>query len=433
MAAEMRLIPLLRLPLAACAVWLLTGLPAASEETPLPDKSAADAAGQSVEERQLPPEPLRGIYDRPFLSELWQRVVLGGYTEFEYHSFRDGVLEVPRGFRMHRTNLFLFTDLSERLRFGSEIEFETEFEGHEVSDEIEVAVEMAFVDWQIFEEFQVRGGAIVAPLGRVNVNHDGPIRELTERPLVSTFVLPTTLTEVGIGALGELEGPVEGLSFAYEVYAVNGFDLLDADGALAAEAVEKEKLLRQGRTALGGDVNDRPASLGRLSLEAARLLEAGFSWHTGTYDEKGDNLLHIVAGDLALTRDIAGCRLGVEGEIALAEFERDRFAETAGVPDAFWGFYVQGVVSGMPDRLVELFPAVFDAASRFTLVFRYDWVDLDGDRGEAFEPGINFRPGTDTVFKFSWKLTQRSLGLRDVPGRESWDDSGFVFSLASYF
>ena len=88
----------------------------------------------------------------------------------------------------------------------------------------------------------------------------------------------------------------------------------------------------------------------------------------------------------------------------------------------------------MPPVFRELVPYVFDdEGSRFSFVVRYDWVDLDGDTGEAIEPGLNFRPTADTVFKFSYKFTQKSIGLRNVPGKRDFDDEGFVFSLSSSF
>ncbi len=379
------------------------------------------------------PRSLRGLYDRPFLASLWRRAHIGGYTELEYHDFEDGTLGVPEGFRMHRTNLFLYSEITDQLRFAGELEFETEFDGKDVNNEIETKVEMAFVDWKLYEELVVRGGAIVVPLGRVNVNHDGPVRELTDRPLVSTFVIPTTFTEAGAGAHGRFR-LADSLSLGYEAYAVNGFNLLDRDGDLSSEVTEPEQILREGTTSIGGDNNGSVSSTGRLSLLAFDMLDIGGSWHVGTYDERADNFLRIFAGDVSYAQELHGVEVALEGEIALADFQRDAFARTSGVPDEFWGFYTQIALSSMPRWLADLAPHVFgDPGARFTAVFRYDWVDLDGDRGEAFEPGINFRPAADTVFKFSYKFTQKSIGLRNLPGRGGWDDDGFVFSLTSYF
>ncbi len=378
------------------------------------------------------PAPLRGVYDKPFLASLWRRAFIGGYTELEYHSFEDGTLGIAEGFRMRRTNLFLYADIFDRVSFGSEIEFETEFEDPPSSG-IEVAVEMAFVDWKLFEEFKIRGGAILVPLGRINVNHDGPVRELTDRPLVSTFVIPTTLTEAGIGAYGSF-ALGSSLSLSYEAYAVNGFALLDESGVLAVDVSEKEQLLREGRQSLGGDINGGVASTGRIAIQLPARMELGGSWHVGTYDERGDNFLTILAVDGAYVRDVGPIKLGLEGEAAVADFERDATARTAGVPDRFWGFYVQGSIGGMPAFLRETLPVAFgDEGAIFQVVFRWDWVDLDGDEGEALEPGITFRPVSDTIFKLSYRLSQKSIGLRGVPGTTHFDDEGIIFSLSSYF
>jgi hypothetical protein len=396
--------------------------PPASGEPPAGDRRLGSRfQGETVET----PGPLRGVYDKPFLAGLWRRAYLGGYTELEYHGFQDGILGVTRGFRAHRTNLFAYSDVADTIRFGSEIEFENEERG----EPTEVRVEMAFVDWVIAEELTFRGGAILVPLGRINVNHDGPVREITDRPLVSRFVIPTTLTEAGVGARGTLR-PFEKAAISYEAYATNGFQVLDRNGQLAAPVTDRELLLRDGRPSLAGDFNKDLSSCGRLSLLAFDFLELGGSYHLGTYDERSDDLLTILAADLALARG----PFALEGEVARAGFERDSFARTAGVPERFWGYYLQGSVSHMPEVLKRAAPRIFgNRGAAFTLVVRYDWVDLDGDRGEAIEPGINFRPIADTVFKFSYRVSLNSVGNRNIPGRENFDDDGFVFSLATYF
>ena len=407
--------------------------PATTPPTDMVAESEAPLSPLASRDEITTPNALRGIYDKPFLTQLWRRAHFGGYTEFEYHSFEDGILGISEGFRMHRTNLFFFTELGDRVRFGSEIEFETEFDGGELEGDIEVNVEMAFVDWTIFQEFVIRGGALLVPLGRINVNHDGPAREFTERPLISTFVIPTTLTEPGIGAHGTLNLS-DSLDLTYEAYAVNGFNLLDSNGDLEVAVTDTEQLLREGRTSISGDVNGNPAGTGRIATRFAELFEIGGSWHVGTYDERSDNILSIFAGDWAFVYELNGFDLGFEGEIAVAEFERDDFAKGAGVPDQFWGYYLQASVGHMPAFLRNAVPYIFDdRGARFTAAIRFDWVDLDGDRGEVIEPGITFRPGTDTIFKFSYRFGLNSVGLRDVPGREDFDDDGFVFSLASYF
>ena len=47
-----------------------------------------------------------------------------------------------------------------------------------------------------------RGGIILSPLGKFNLVHDSPLQDLTERPMVSRFIIPTTLSESGMGFFG---------------------------------------------------------------------------------------------------------------------------------------------------------------------------------------------------------------------------------------
>lgn len=389
----------------------------ALEQAATPPPSGSSRAG-------LAPPSLRGVGDKPFLGPLWRQARLGGYVELEHHSFRDETLGIPRGFRLHRVNLFIFSDVTDSVRFGSELELESE----EPGEDLEVKVEMAWLDWVFFEELTLRGGAILAPLGRVNVNHDGPVRELTDRPLVSTFVVPTTLTEPGLGVHGRLEPHLD-VAVVYEAYAVNGFRLLDRDGELAAPVSERAQLLREGRPSLGGDWHSAPATTGRLGLELGGLLQAGGSWHVGTYDERDDNLLTLLAADASF----AAGPFALEGELAWAGFERDAFARTAGVPNRFWGGYVQAALSFLPEALRDAAPRVFgDPGARFAVVARYDAVDLGGDRAQAVEPGLTFRPFADTVFKVSYRIGLTRLGSAAVSRGGSHDD-GVVFSLSTYF
>ena len=377
------------------------------------------------------PAPFRGVYDKPFLASMWRRAHIGGYLEMEYHNYESGVEGIPEGFWLHRTNLFLFTEITDRVKTAVEIEFETEFEGFTNSSDIEIKLEMAFVDWKVFEELVFRGGAILVPLGRLNVNHDGPIRKFAQRPLVDTFVIPTTFTEPGAGFLGSF-WPGESLELNYETYVVNGLNILDANGNLSVPPFEFQNLIRAGRTSLGGDNNGSPAWTGRVGLGLVDTLEAGGSWHLGTYDERDDNWLTMVAGDLAFQYSF----FSLQGEIALADFSRDQFAITSGVPDKFWGYYIEGVVEGMPAAFRKApWGILDDPGAAFALALRFDWINLNGDVGEIIEPGINFRPVADTVFKFSYRFALSELGVTGsgIPGTENWTQSGFVFSISSYF
>lgn len=377
--------------------------------------------------------PLRDVYDKPFLLSAWQRVHIGGYTESEYHGFEEPHLGIPQGFRMHRTNIFLFSEVAETIRFGSELEFETEFSpGHDrPSSDIEVKVEMAFVDWMLSRELTLRAGAILVPIGRTNVNHDGPVRQFTDRSLVDRFVIPTTYTDAGVGLHGDFEVE-EAFSIGYQAYAINGLNLLN-DGQMPVPVTELGDLMREGRKGTGGDNNKTPAGVGRLAFQILDLAEVGGSLYGGTYDDRNDNVLFIYAGDTAIVQPLGSATLVLEGEVSVADFQRDAIARAAGIPDRFWGYYAQGSIHGMPEVLRRCFPRIFDGpGTEFSLALKYDFVDLAGDEGSAIEPGINFKPVADTVLKLSYRFNQKSIGDRALPGH-SFDDSGFIFSISTYF
>src|SRR5262249_23587838 len=117
---------------------------------------------------------------------------------------------------------FIYADVSEHVRFATEIEIE---------DASEVEVEFAFVDYRIVEPINLRAGALLDPLGHFNLVHDAPINELTERPLVGTLVIPARLRELGAGAFGTLLGADSGFGqWTYEAYFTSGFKGLFDDG-----------------------------------------------------------------------------------------------------------------------------------------------------------------------------------------------------------
>jgi len=116
-----------------------------------------------------------GIYDRPFIGSL-ASTSIGGYVEgnTNYH-VEDGVSE-GLSMELRRFNIFLFSQISERIRFLSELEFEHGTE--------EIALETALVDVQVRPSLIVRAGIILPPLGYFNQNHDSPKWDFVERPLV---------------------------------------------------------------------------------------------------------------------------------------------------------------------------------------------------------------------------------------------------------
>ena len=301
-----------------------------------------------------------------------------------------------------------------------------------------MAVEFAYLDLLMLDEVSFRGGVILDPLGKFNLIHDSPINDLTDRPLVNRFVIPTTLREVGAGLFGALTPPESTWEVKYEAYLTSGFKGLDNDGDTAISSEQGLRDARPHKDALGtrsfDDINNKFAGVGRLSFSPALGSELGISAHSGAYDEAGDNNLTTGAVDALVTIpqfDLGQLPVGpieLQGEGAVSWIERDSFARSSGVPDDLWGYYVQANYHFLPRCLVDRVPVLFSDESTFTLVGRWGQIDLDGNKQHRATVGLNFRPIESTVIKFDYQFNQ---GTGSAPS--SADDDAAVVSISSYF
>ena len=366
-----------------------------------------------------------GLYDKPFLEEEKTSAVhLGGYFDVEYRDTESDRHE----FRFHRLIPFIYADIHERVRFATEIEIE---------DGSDVAVEFAYLDLLIADQVNFRGGVILDPLGKFNLIHDSPINDLTDRPLINQFVIPTTLREIGVGLFGTLTPPDSQWEVKYEAYLTSGFKGLDDSGTATISSASGVRNARPSSPDLSkkfDDINNKFAGVGRLSLSPFIGSEFGVSAHSGAYDESGDNNLTIVAIDALYTipefkiGDFPVGPIELIGEAACAFVERDSFARTSGVASDMEGYYVQANYHFTCPWLTEHVPGVFFPGSVFTLVGRWGQVDLDGDKRRRLTLGLNYRPLESTVIKFDYQFNHGTGS-----SAPSADDDALLVSLSSYF
>ena len=81
-----------------------------------------------------------------------------------------------------------------------------------------------------------------------------------------------------------------------------------------------------------------------------------------------------------------------------------------------------------PKWLQKNAPLAFWTQSTFTLVGRWEQVDLDGNKLRRWTVGLNYRPIESTVFKFDYQFNQ---GKGSAP--DDTDNDALVISIASYF
>lgn len=363
-----------------------------------------------------------GIYQRPFLVSAG-RTAVGGYAEGNANYFRTDGIGEGLSMELRRFNIFLFSSVGRRLRFISELEFE-----HGVE---EIALETALLDFTINPSLVLRAGILLPPIGAFNVNHDSPRYDFVERPLVSTRIIPATLSEVGFGAHGRLAPP--GFTLSYDVYLTNGL----GDGVILNPTGRTDLPSGKSASRFEEDNNGSPAVSGRIAAQSRRFGELGLSYYGGIYntfrvegetvDEK--RMLSIFAvdfsseiGSLVLRGEAAWARINVPEDLAELLGERQ------------WGAYLEAVLPVWRPRIRGLPSPVVDLGLRLERVDfnqgRFGSTELKiFDELEAVTAGVSFRPVAGTVFRANY----RRESFRDPQGNPASKTGGFQLGFATYF
>lgn len=368
----------------------------------------------SQDSTTTPPLVKGGIYDRPYIFRPSSRIAIGGYAETMVRSEYEQGIHENISFEARRFNIFIFSSISPQIKLSSELEFEHGTE--------KIELEMALIDIQFYEELNLRGGILLSPLGKFNLAHDSPRNEFTDRPLVSTQIIPTTLSEAGFGFYGSFYPHAEH-RITYETYLVNGLDddvLLGGDGTSIPHGKPK---------AFEEDNNGSPAFVGRVAWMPEFGFEIGISAHTGFYNTfKQDGLTVDEKRSLTIMALDGEYQLGdftLQGEFARARIEVPPslvglFAETQ---QGFYGQLMFNVLEGV----LPMFPQ-----SKLAVGTRYDYVDLDtkvfGDDVRRLTVGINLRLVPDTVVKLDY---QHSWMFDRI--RNETRSAVIQFGIATYF
>jgi hypothetical protein len=370
--------------------------------------TAPQGLGQtSVADTARTPFQRGGIYDRPYILKLGGNTAIGGYAEMNSNYERvDGISE-GFSFENRRFNIFLYSAISERVKLNSELEFEHGTE--------EIKLETALVDVLLTTPINLRAGILLSPIGRFNIAHDGPRYNVIDRPLVSTRIIPATLSEVGTGFFGAFYlTPFDRLT--YEIYAVNGL----SDGVLLGSGEGTRIPEGKSEEAFEEDNNSSPAFTGRLAYNPRFGGEVGLSFYAGRYNTYSSEGIAIDDPRnlriFALDAEYRWRRWHFRGEAALASIDTPEDH----VDDDFLakrqrGFYFEGnytflrrAIFAMPEAAVALFS-------------RYDYIDLNvghfdktgqniGDAIRRVTVGISFRPTSDTAIRLScWRQWEDDL------------------------
>ncbi len=366
------------------------------------------------------------IYNRPFLNINKIPVAIGGYIEANTDYTRENGVSEGLNFQFRRMTLFFSSTISRKIKFLSEIEFE---DGTK-----EISIENALIDMEINPILNIRAGIILNPIGSFNQNHDGPKWDFIDRPLAATQIIPSTLSNVGMGLWGKKYS--HQWIIAYEAYLTNGFNdkliLNESNHTSFAEAKEDENKFEKSSSGL-------PMFTGKFSIRNRKLGEFGISYLYGIYnqwqkagvqiDEK--NAASILAFDF--NTSIIDNRLNIISEAAFSRID---------LPQNYvqnYGSSQIGVFTDLVYNVCKL--KLFDwHQSKFDIGCRFEYVDFNNDKfkdngGRIFDeiwaitPSVALRPSGSTVLRLNYKYFAQT----DLFGNKPSKNAAIQFGISSYF
>ncbi|QDU66445.1 porin [Engelhardtia mirabilis] len=315
---------------------------------------------------------------------------IGGYGEMVYTNEQGGTGTDQLDFL--RAILYVGYKFDDQWLLNTEFEFEhaTVEDNNDGSGDTtpgSVSVEFAYVEYLATDNFSVRAGLLLIPMGFVNELHEPTTFFSAGRPELEQRIIPSTWRENGIGVTGSSE------DFEYRVYVVNGFD---------AEGFSSDGL-RGGRQKGGKAKAEDWAIVGRADYVGTTGLLAGVSAYHGASGQgaAGVGSVSTTIYDAHVQYQTGPLRL--RGLYAMAEIDDTAALNAAfgnNVGEQMGGYYLEAGYDVLEGGDQSLTPFVrfesFDTQQGDLLGGAID--DPAGDR-ESWTFGLAWQPIDQVVVK----------------------------------
>jgi hypothetical protein len=326
-------------------------------------------------------------------SGTWvDRTSIGGYGELHYNNIKGSDNEID----LHRFVLFLGHEFNDDIRFFSELEVEHSLAGEGKKGEVEV--EQAYIEFDIRDNLQARGGLFLLPVGILNETHEPNTFYGVERNNIENIIIPATWWAGGAAMSGQ-----SATGFSWDLALHEG---------LAIPTTGKDAFrVRSGRQKTSEAIANDFAATGRVRYTGMPGLQlaASLQYQSDASQNGSDGL-----DDGILFETHASYEKGPFALRALyAEWNLEGSAVKAAGADEQKGWYLE--------------PA-FRPREDLGIYVRYE--DLEGfrtaDRFEQWEVGVNFWPHEDVVIKADYRD-------RDLDDSASTDFSAFDLGIGYQF
>ncbi len=304
-------------------------------------------------------------------------------------------------------------------RFSDEVQFFTEIEFEHVE---EVYVEQAFVNYNVANNVNLRGGLMLVPMGIINEYHEPTTFNGTERPEMDNAIVPTTWRELGVGVSGRFND----ISLGYQAYVFNGFKSTEADGEGGLSGfLGGSSGLRGGRQKGIKSTVDNPNFSAKLDYYGIPGLRLGLSGYFGK-TQATDNVEEIDGANVGISMlgfdaRYAYQRFTARGQFihaALSDTEAYNTATGRDLGSALQGWYVEGGYNLLPaNKKQKLFAFA-----------RYEQYDTHADtagslvKNEAYDrtdvtTGLTYHIVSGVVVKGDYQFRSNALDGGDVKNR----------------
>lgn len=320
------------------------------------------------------------------------KTVISGYgSAFYQRDFNQKLSTIT----LERAVLFVGHQFNQKIAFFSELEIENAKVEGGSSNGAEIAMEQAYLKFNLNARQYIIAGLFVPRIGILNENHLPVNFNGVERPLVETYIIPATWRELGIGFYGKASR----LPLNYTIALLNG---------LNSANFEHGDGIRSGRA------EGSLATANNLAITASVQYNVGdFKFQVSGYMGGTVGLTQRAADSLGLNSGAFGTPIYL-GE-ANVQYSRNGFSAKAlgayiGYPEAdkINTAYAKNIASGMYGAYAEL---------------GYDWLYKQNKpaqfvtfvRAEMLDINANLPAAPKAIYDGTEKQTHIIAGISYLP------------------
>ena len=328
------------------------------------------------------------------------RTTIGGYGELHYNNINNDGIDDKNEIDFHRFVLFFGHEFTDKLRFFSELELEHALAGDGKNGEVEL--EQAYIEYDIRDNLQTKGGVFLMPVGILNETHEPTTFYGVERNDVETIIVPSTWWEAGAALNGYFDNGIS-------------WDLALTSGLAIPTTGDNAFVVRSGRQKVSEAIANDFAYTGRLKYTGIQGLElaGALNYQSDASQEPDDGL-----GSGLLFETHAIYQNGPFQLRALyAGWDFDGYAVKAADANRQSGWYIEPSIRPWQQ-----------------LGFYARYEDLDGartrDKFKQWEIGANYWPHEDVVLKVDYR--DRNVDTVDIDAK-SVDFTAFDLGIGYQF